>query len=300
MASNLASQKLIFWGPSWPPFWGGLGGSWAPQTTFFGPHVGPLSGPPKFANYCCKEGTQATRVHFWPIFNSFQLQGVGIGAPTWGPKKVPYGAPGSPRPSQNGGQLGPQKIQFLRSKLAPILGGSWRPRSIFWGPTWLHVGLMLAVNMSPCWTANMDLCWRPTWTYVGGQHGPMLEANMDPCSVCPGSNSVCPGSNSVCPGAVLCARGAVLCARGAILCAWEQFCVPRQQKINIFYPRTIKNQYFLSPDHDKSYFLFRDHWKSIFSVPGPLKINIFYSGPIKINIFNPGITKNQYSLSPDT
>ena len=123
----------------------------------------------------------------------------------------------------------------------------------------IHVGLMLAVNMNPCWTANMDLCWRPTWTYVGGQHGPMLEANMDPCSVCPGSNSVCPGSNSVCPGAVLCARGAVLCARGAILCAWEQFCVPRQQKINIFYPRTIKNQYFLSPDHDKSYFLFRDH-----------------------------------------
>ena len=231
MASNLASQKVIFWGPSWPPFWGGLGGSWAPQTTFFGPHVGPLSGPPNFANYCCKEGTQATRVHFWPIFNSFQLQGVGIGAPTWGPKKVPYGAPGSPRPSQNGGQLGSQKIQFLRPKLAPILGGSWRPRSIFWGPTWLHVGLMLAVNMSPCWTANMDLCWRPTWTYVGGQHGPMFcvpgeqfcvprEQFCVPgsSSVCPGSSSLCPGSNSVCLGAVLCAQ-------------------------------TTKNQYFLSPDH---------------------------------------------------
>ena len=143
----------------------------------------------------------------------------------------------------------------------------WRPtwaskNSVFEAQVGTHLGRVLAPkieflrpNMAPCWPHVS----RQHEFMLDGQHGPMLEANMDPCSVCLGSNSVCPGSNSVCPGAVLCARGAVLCARGAILCAWEQFCVPRQQKINIFYPRTIKNQYFLSPDHDKSYFLFRDH-----------------------------------------
>ena len=49
----------------------------------------------------------------------------------------------------------------------------------------------------------------------------------------------------------------------------------------VFCPQitTIKNQYFLSPDHDKS----------IFSLPGSLKINTFC----------PRTTKNQYFLSLD-
>ena len=60
-------------------------------------------------------------------------------------------------------------------------------------------------------------------------------------------------------------------------------------KINIFFPRSTKNQYFLSLEHQKS----------IFSVPGAPKINIFYPGAPKINIFCPRSTKNQYFLSPE-
>ena len=66
------------------------------------------------------------------------------------------------------------------------------------------------------------------------------------------------------------------------------FSVPGAPKINIFYPRSTKNQYFLSPEHQKS----------IFSIPGAPKINIFYPGAPKINIFCPQSTKNQYFLSP--
>ena len=126
----------------------------------------------------------------------------------------------------------------------------WRPtwaskNSIFEAQVGTHLGRVLApkidflrLNMAPCWPhvsrqhepmldgqhgpmleVNMDLCWRPTWTYVGSQHGPMFcvpgeqfcvprEQFCVPgsSSVCPGSSSLCLGSNSVCLGAVLCAQ----------------------------------------------------------------------------------------------
>ena len=86
-----------------------------------------------------------------------------------------------------GGGLGGQKAP----KLASILEGSWRPMSgsqaIFlrpnMAPCWPHVSPqhepMLDFQHGPMLEANMDLCWRPTWTYFGSQHGPILEANMD-------------------------------------------------------------------------------------------------------------------------
>ena len=159
--------------------------------------------------------------------------------PTWASKNLVFEA-------QVGTHLGrvlAPKIEFLRPNMAPC---------------WPHVSrqheFMLDGQHGPMLEANMDLCWRPTWTHV------------------------------------LCARGAILCAQGAILCAREQFCVPGEQfsvpgeqfcvpgsssvcpdnkksifsvpgplKINIFCPRITtnhifssgitENQYFLSPDH---------------------------------------------------
>ena len=94
-------------------------------------------------------------------------------------------------PPQNGGQLGPQKNDFLRPKLAPILGGSWRPRPgsrpIFlrpnMAPCWLHVddqhGFMLGGNMSPIFDPKISYFWNPTWLHVGS----ILTTNMDSCWV---------------------------------------------------------------------------------------------------------------------
>ena len=83
-----------------------------------------------------------------------------------------------------GGGLGVQEAP----KLASILEGSWRPMSgsqaIFlrpnMAPCWPHVSPqhepMLDFQHEPMLEANMDLCWRPTWTHFEGQHGPILEA----------------------------------------------------------------------------------------------------------------------------
>ena len=60
-------------------------------------------------------------------------------------------------------------------------------------------------------------------------------------------------------------------------------------KINIFYPRNTKNQYFLIPEHQKS--------KKF--VPGAPKINIFCPRSTKNQYFLSRSTKNQYFLSPE-
>ena len=60
-------------------------------------------------------------------------------------------------------------------------------------------------------------------------------------------------------------------------------------EINIFWSRSTKNQYFLSPEHQKSIFSIPEHQKSIFLVPRAPKINIFC----------PQSTKNQCFLSPE-
>ena len=65
------------------------------------------------------------------------------------------------------------------------------------------------------------------------------------------------------------------------------FSIPRAPKINIFCPRSTKNQYFLSLEHQKSIFSIPEYQKSMFSVPGTPKINIFYPRASKINIFCP-------------
>ena len=95
-------------------------------------------------------------------------------------------------------------------------------------------------------------------------------------------------------------------------------------KINIFGPRTSKNQYFSFQELPKplknQYFLSPGHQKPIFSVAGAPKTNIFcrrttknqyflspeYQKPIvsvagtpKINIFCRQSTKNEYCLSPE-
>ena len=67
------------------------------------------------------------------------------------------------------------------------------------------------------------------------------------------------------------------------------FSVPGPPKINIFYPRSTKNQYFLSPEYQKSIFYVPEHQKLISTVPGAQKINIFCQQG----------TKNQYSLFPE-
>ena len=81
-----------------------------------------------------------------------------------------------------GGGLGGQEAP----KLASILEGSWRPMSgsqaIFlrpnMAPCWPHVSPqhepMLDFQHGPMLEANMDLCWRPTWTHFGSQHGPIF------------------------------------------------------------------------------------------------------------------------------
>ena len=90
-----------------------------------------------------------------------------------------------------GGGLGGQEAP----KLASILEGSWRPMSgsqaIFlrpnMAPCWPHVSPqhepMLDFQHEPMLEANMDLCWRPTWTHFGSQHGLILEADMGLFSV---------------------------------------------------------------------------------------------------------------------
>ena len=49
-------------------------------------------------------------------------------------------------------------------------------------PCWPHVStqheLMLDFQHGLLLEANMDLCWKPTWTHFGSQHGLVLEANM--------------------------------------------------------------------------------------------------------------------------
>ena len=123
--------------------------------------------------------------------------GEGLGAPClaqdrffWGPtnnQKTSSVAPKGPQDTlQNGGQLRLQKIISWRLTWPPCWKGSWhplpRPRSIFWGPTWPHVGLMLAVNMSPCWKATMDLCWNQFWKPLEAQKTlqilTLLEVNL--------------------------------------------------------------------------------------------------------------------------
>ena len=49
--------------------------------------------------------------------------------PSWGSKKSLLGAQAPPRPSQDGSQVGPKKVQFWRLKLASIWKGSWSPRA---------------------------------------------------------------------------------------------------------------------------------------------------------------------------
>ena len=77
------------------------------------------------------------------------------------------------------------------------------------------------------------------------------------------------------------------------------FSFPGTPKINIFAPRSTKNQYFSPQSIINQYFLSLERQKSIFSIPGAPKINIFYPGAPKINIFCPRGTKNQYFLSPE-
>ena len=88
--------------------------------------------------------------------------------------------------AQNGLHLGRGLGGQEAPKLASILEGSWRPMSgsqaIFlrpnMAPCWPHVSPqhepMLDFQHGPMLEANMDLCWRPTWTYFGSQHGPIF------------------------------------------------------------------------------------------------------------------------------
>ena len=69
----------------------------------------------------------------------------------------------------------------------------------------------------------------------------------------------------------------------------NQYSFPGAPKINIFCPRTTKNQYFVSRSTKSQYCLSPEHQTSIFSVPRPRKINIFCSQT----------TKNQNFLFPD-
>ena len=67
------------------------------------------------------------------------------------------------------------------------------PRSCSWWPMPSSKTSFLRHNMAPCWPhvsrqhepmldaqhgpmleANMDLFWKPTWTYFGNQHGPIF------------------------------------------------------------------------------------------------------------------------------
>ena len=74
---------------------------------------------PKIANFGIKNGAHVATQHESMLVVNMD--------PTWshvGPQKNRPGAgPGPPRPSQDGCQLGPQKIIFLRPKLTSILGG---------------------------------------------------------------------------------------------------------------------------------------------------------------------------------
>ena len=123
-------------------------------------------------------------------------------SPTWASKTAIYRVQVGTYLGKVLAAHGHPKIDFLRPNMAPC---------------WPHVSRqhepMLDGQHGPMLEANMDLCWRPTWTYVGGQHGPMFcvpgeqfcvprEQFCVPgsSSVCPGSSSLCPGSNSLCPG----------------------------------------------------------------------------------------------------
>ena len=64
------------------------------------------------------------------------------------------------------------------------------------------------------------------------------------------------------------------------------FSVPGAPKINIFCPRTTKNQYFVSWSTKSQYCLSPEHQTSIFSVPRARKINIFYPQSTTIQYFH--------------